>query len=323
MSLSSRLAIPVVVFYSLGYPLGALAVQAMSPGPVMVLRFALSAPVLLAISAFRGVSWPRGRMLHVAIVGLLIQAVQFIASYWAMDLGLSPVLLALTVAMNPLATAVLAAVLLGERVSRRKLIALALAVIAVLIAFAGRLGASGGVGVGLAGAVIALLGLSFGGVYQQRHVRGVDPILGTAIGLTASLPPALVFALSEPIEVHRPRQAVLSVAAMVLFSSLIGMSLYFAALRSGGASQVAMLFAVIPSGAALLSWLLLGERPDVGVVIGLVVGAVACVIGRDSPPRLRSSASDRPTLVRRLRIQHLPGSAGLLPDRRPACRRDA
>jgi drug/metabolite transporter (DMT)-like permease len=37
-----------------------------------------------------------------------------------------------------------------------------------------------------------------------------------------------------------------------------------------------MLFAVIPAVAGVLSWLLLGQRPDIGIAIGLVVGAAAC-----------------------------------------------
>jgi drug/metabolite transporter (DMT)-like permease len=43
-----------------------------------------------------------------------------------------------------------------------------------------------------------------------------------------------------------------------------------------GAAAVAMLFAVIPAVAGLLSWLMLGQRPDIGIAVGLVVGAAAC-----------------------------------------------
>ena len=66
------------------------------------------------------------------------------------------------------------------------------------------------------------------------------------------------------------------------------MTLYLHAVKQAGAAQVAMLFAVIPSGAALLTWLLIGTRPDVGVVVGLVIGALACVVGRE--PRRRRAA---------------------------------
>lgn len=300
MKLPLRLSIPVVFCYALGYPIGALAVQAMSPGPVLVLRFTVSAPVLLLVATRRGVRLPRGRLLvHVAVAGLLMQAVQFIGCYEAFRLGLSPVLTALIISMNPVVTAALAWFLLGERLNRRRAASLVLAVAAVFVAFAGRLG-SASLGIGAAAVVVALLGLSLGGVYQQRFVRGVDPIMATGIGVLVSIPAAVVFALATPMHVYRPEQAFWSVGAMIVSSSLIGMSLYLAALRRGGAGQVAMLFAVIPSVAAVLSWALLGERPDVGVLGGLLIGALACVLGRrsDRPtPPARSVERPRPSAM--------------------------
>lgn len=302
MKLPLRLSIPVVVLYALGYPIGALAVQALSPGPVLVVRFAVSAPILLLVAARRGVRWPRGRLLvHVIVAGLLMQAVQFIGCYEALCLGLSPVLIALIISMNPVVTAAFAWLLLGERLNGRRAAALALAVTAVLVAFAGRL-QSASIGIGAVAVIVALLGLSLGGVHQQRFVRGVDPILATGIGVLASVPVAVVFALTTSIRVYRPVQAFWSVAAMIVSSSLVGMSLYLAALRRGGAGQVSMLFAVIPSVAAVLSWVMLGERPDLGVLGGLVIGAAACLLGRSSgrpaaPARPAGTATRRRTSV--------------------------
>ncbi len=282
MKLPLGLAAAVVFLYSLGYPLATLSLQAMSPGPVLLLRFGCSAIILGAVALVRRSPWPRGKMLgHVAVVGLLTTATQFIASYTAIRMGLSAVLLALIVAANPLATAAIAAGVLGERISQRKVVALILAVVAVLAAFAGRLGQAGGIGWDILVALVALLGVSGGAVYQQRHVRGVDPIVLNTVGLTASLVPGLAFALLGPVEVYRPHQAIVAVTAMVLLSSVSGMTLYTAAVRRAGAAQVSMLFAVIPSGAAILTWILLGTRPDVGIVIGLVVGAFACWLGRN------------------------------------------
>jgi Permeases of the drug/metabolite transporter (DMT) superfamily len=286
VKLPLRLSLVVVFLYALGYPIGALAVEAMSPGLVLIIRFTVSAPILLLLAAQRGVPWPRGAQLgHVVVVGVLIQAVQFIGCYEALSLGMSPVLVALIISMNPVVTAALAKPMLGERLSRRRVLALILAVAAVLVAFAGRLGSAGSLGVGVVGVLIAVLGLSLGGVYQQRYVRGVDPIMGTGIGLLASVPAAVVFALTQPLHVDRPTQALWSMVAMIVFSSLLGMSFYLAALRRGGAGQVAMLFAVIPSVSAVLSWVLVGDRPDAGVLGGLVLGAVACLLGRSAPAR--------------------------------------
>lgn len=37
-----------------------------------------------------------------------------------------------------------------------------------------------------------------------------------------------------------------------------------------------MLFAVIPAEAGVLSWLMLGQRPDIGIAVGLLLGVLAC-----------------------------------------------
>ena len=289
MRLQPRLAVTVAFLYALGYPVGALGVEAMAPGPLLTARFVLSAIALGVVARVSGARWPRGTQLRDAVVvGLLTQAVQFISCYEAMRLGVSPVLVALVVAMNPLATTLLAAVLLGERVSRRRVVALVLAVVAVVVAFAGRVADVGGLDIASCAPLVALLGLSLGGVLQQRRLVGVDAVPVSAIGVTASIPFAVAFSLTAPVEVYDARQALLSVLAMVVLSSVLGMTLYLHAVKQAGAAQVAMLFAVIPSGAALLTWLLIGTRPDVGVVVGLVIGALACVVGRE--PRRRRAA---------------------------------
>ena len=43
-----------------------------------------------------------------------------------------------------------------------------------------------------------------------------------------------------------------------------------------GAATVSMLFCVIPAVAGLLAWMMLGQRPDVGIAVGLALGAMAC-----------------------------------------------
>jgi drug/metabolite transporter (DMT)-like permease len=73
-----------------------------------------------------------------------------------------------------------------------------------------------------------------------------------------------------------PWKAAGAVAAVVLLNATLCMTLYVRAINIYGAAAVAMLFAVIPAVAGLLSWLMLGQRPDIGVAIGLVVGAAAC-----------------------------------------------
>ncbi|OBH01609.1 hypothetical protein A9X04_02640 [Mycobacterium sp. E3247] len=267
----------VTFFYALGYPIGVLAVTAMTPMAALVFRFGLAAMVLAIWAVLAKAPWPRGAQLgHVVVVGLLIQAVQFCCLYEAVQRGSPAVLCAVVVAMNPVATAILAAVFLREPLGPQRLLALALGVLAVLAACAKRLTTTHGVDPVIVLLVVALLGLSAGGVYQQRFCTGVDFRTMSALQNAVALVPAAALALLTPFTVHDVRQAALAVAGMVLLNATLAVSLYVRAINTHGAAAVAMLFAVIPAVAAVLAWLMLGQRPDIGVGVGLVLGGFAC-----------------------------------------------
>ncbi len=263
--------------YALGYPVGALAVSAMTPMLVLVARFTFAGLIVAAWALLAKAAWPTGRKLgHVVITGLLMQAVQFCALYEALEHGAPAVLGAVVISMNPVVTAVLAALFLGERLNGWRVLALVLGIVAVLAACASRLLATGGVDTVLVLLLIALLGLAAGGVYQQRFCAGVDFRVNCTIQNIAGLVPAGILALLTPTAVHDPWKATWAVCAMVVFSAVLGISTYVHAVSRFGASAVAMLFCVIPAVAGLLSWAILGQRVDVGIGIGLALGALAC-----------------------------------------------
>lgn len=277
----------VTFFYALGYPIGVLAVTAITPMAALVLRFGLAATVLVIWAVLAKAPWPRGAQLgHVVVVGLLIQAVQFCCLYEAVQLGSPAVLCAVVIAMNPVLTAILATVFLREPLGLQRVAALGLGVVAVLAACAKRLASTHGVDPVIVLLGVALLGLSAGGVYQQRFCSGVDFRAMSALQNAVALIPAVALAVVTPFGVHDVRQAAIAVAGMVLLNATLAVSLYVRAINAHGAAAVAMLFAVIPAVAGVLSWLMLGQRPDVGVAGGLVLGGFACwVNNRASRPR--------------------------------------
>jgi drug/metabolite transporter (DMT)-like permease len=280
----------VTLTYAVGYPIGALAVAGMTPMAVLVLRFGLAAVVLASWAALARAAWPRGAQFgHVVVAGLLIQAVQFCCLYEALLLGAPAVLCAVVVAMNPVTTTILAALFLREPLGSRRVAALALGVVAVLAACAKRLMATHGIDPVIALLVVALLGLSAGGVYQQRFCAGVDFRAMSAVQNAVAFVPAVALALLTPFAVHDAAKATVAIAGMVLLNATIAVSIYLRAISLHGAAAVAMLFAVIPAVAAVLSWLMLGQRPDVGVAIGLLAGGLACWLNSGTSRRRRAA----------------------------------
>lgn len=294
-----RTASTVTFFYALGYPIGNMAVNAMTPMAVLVFRFGLAAIILGTWAAIARAAWPTGRKLgHVAITGLLMQAVQFCALYLAIQHGAPAVLCAVVVAMNPVATALLAATFLRSRLTVRRVAALVLGVAAVLAACASRLIAEKGFDPAVLLLLVALIGLAAGGVYQQRFCADVDFRVSTAIQNGVAFVPAVVLTLMTPFAVYDATRASIAVAGVVLLNATLGVSLYVRAINLHGAAAVSMLFCVIPAVAGVLSWVMLGQRIDVGVGIGLLLGAGACWLNasgkqRQNDPRRDGRREDR------------------------------
>jgi drug/metabolite transporter (DMT)-like permease len=298
----------VTLTYAIGYPIGALAVAEMTPMAVLVLRFGSAALILASWALLARTAWPRGAQLgHVVVAGLLIQAVQFCCLYEALLLGASAVLCAVVIAMNPVTTAILATMFLREPLGWLRVVALVLGVVAVIAACAGRLMGMHGVDPVLVLLLVGLLGLSAGGVYQQRYCRGVDFRTMSAAQNAVAFLPAVVLAMLTPFAVHDAGRAAAAIAGMVLLNATLAVSLYLRAISLHGAAAVAMLFAIIPAAAAVLTWLMLGQRPDVGVAIGLLVGGLACWLNSRatsrhraatlSPPPVSAPAATPPTMV--------------------------
>ena len=208
--------------------------------------------------------------------GLLTQALQFICLYLALMHGAPAVLGAVIISMNPVVTALLAATFLGEGLTWTRVGAL----VARCARSAGRLRGTAvrgrrsrrrraaaarravqpGRGRGLPAAVLLRRGLPGDRGAAERGVVLPGGGAGDAHALA----------------VTDPWKAAGAVAAVVLLNATLVHDALRARDQHYGAAAVAMLFAVIPAVAGLLSWLMLGQRPDVGIAVGLVVGAAAC-----------------------------------------------
>ena len=287
-------------FYALGYPVGALAVSVMSPMAVLVFRFTLAAAIIGVWAWASGVTWPTGRTLaHVLVSGLLAQGVLFTCLYLALMHGAPAVLGAVIISMNPVVTALLLATFLGERLTWTRIGALALGVVAVLAACAGRLMAVGGLDPAVLLILVSLLSVAAGGVYQQRFCTGVDFRATAALQNAACILPVVALAAVMPLTVTDPWKAAGAIAAVVLLNAVLSMTLYVRGVNNYGAAAVAMLFTVIPAVAGLMSWVMLGQRPDIGIAIGLVVGAAACWLNaRGSRRQSQRDASPTADIIR-------------------------
>lgn len=275
------LALPLlfIAMWSSGYVVGKLAVPYAAPFTLLSLRFGLGALVLLLVALAARAPWPANRRQfgHLVMVGLLIQALQFAGLYTALKLGVSAGESALIVGTMPICTALGAALLLGERPGARQWLGMAGGLFGVLLVVWHKLEAAGGAGPGAYGAaVVALVGITLGTLYQKKYCAGMDLRTGGFIQLAVATLVALPLSLGlEGFAVQWTPTMLFATGWLAVVNSIGATSLLFVLMRKGEASKVASLFYLIPGATALMAFAVLGETLDPLALAGFLVTAGA------------------------------------------------
>ena len=266
-----------VLVWSSGYISGPAAVDAAAPFTVLGWRFVLAAVLGagLAMAQRRPTRMDRATLTRVAAVGLVMNAVQFGLMYVAFDLGLGATLASLFHALSPVLTALLAAGLLGERVSVLQVGGFVVGVVGVLLVLGADLGRAGGTAAVLIGC-LSMLTLSLGTLGQRWIGAQPDLLWSAAVQFAVSAPPLLVLGwVSEGAwPVTDPRQALVSVVFLAVVNSIVGLVLLSHLVLRGGSGAAASLFFLSPPVTAVLAWLVLGETLSPLQLVGLVVAVV-------------------------------------------------
>jgi drug/metabolite transporter (DMT)-like permease len=259
-----------IALWASGYVVGAVAIEAAAPLPLLALRFSLASLLLVPLATRHG-RWRGAPLKRLAVVGLLLQIVQFGGVYGGFALGVPAALSALVMlGLSPLLTTALAVKSGQERADARLWAGLAVGVAGVAVSLAPELGsAKVGVGVGLT--LIAMLGLSTGTVLQKRWAQDTDPRVSAAVqNLTAAV---LVLPVAALVGGRLDVSAKLVLTVGWLGWGMGGLSLIVLVhvLRHRAASSVAALLLVVPAVTALASAPALGQALHPASLAGMVI----------------------------------------------------
>jgi drug/metabolite transporter (DMT)-like permease len=271
-----------VLLWSTGFIVAKYASPHAPPLAFLLWRYAAVVAVLLPIIAITGAPWPRNlaSWLHVAVVGVLLQATYLGGVWWAIAEGMPAGASALIVGTQPLLTAFLAGAV-GERASARQWIGLVLGFGGVALVLSDRLTLQGVGFLPLAVNLLALAGITAGTLYQKRFGVGVDLRTGSAIQFGASFLVTLPFVLaSGKWRVDFAAEFWVALAWSVVVLSLVAMALLLTMIRRGRATEVASLMYLTPPATALLAWVLFGEAlgPKAWAGVLVAMSGVALVL---------------------------------------------
>jgi drug/metabolite transporter (DMT)-like permease len=248
----------------------------------LALRYVLSVACFLAWAVVARAAWPRGagQYGHLAVTGILMHA-GYLGGVWgAVKLGMGAGLSSLLVGLQPVLTAMWVAAW-GGRVAPRQWGGLGLGLGGLLLVVWQKLGMGEVNPVNLAFALVALLSITAGTLYQKRFVGPCDVRTANLVQLAAAFAVTLPLALMET-EAMRwllpdgslNGQLAGAMAWSVLGLTLGGSSLLYLLIQRGAATSVTSLMYLVPPSTALMAWALFGEPITPSIVAGVALTAV-------------------------------------------------
>ncbi len=279
-----------VLLWSTGFVFSKESLKYAEPMTILAIRFGAASVLALGLTLAARAAWPSARQLpHVAIVGLLVHGCYIGGIFAAIDQGLPAGLAALIAGLQPLVSACLVGVLLGDRVTPMQWLGCVLGFVGVLLVLWTKLTFDRATTTAILLAVLALAGITAGTLYQKRFCADVDVRSSQVVQYAAAAVAVLALALAfEDMEVRWTPALVGSLAWMVLVLSIGTISLFLVIIRRGAAVRTASLFYLVPPVTALLAWVWFGETLGPAALVGLGVAAIGVALvqrgGREPVP---------------------------------------
>ncbi len=282
-ALTAAAPVLFVLMWATGFVVARLSAPHADPLTFLAIRFPIAGLCFAAIALALHAPWPGQRQaLHATVAGAFLHGGYLGPVYWAVAHGMPAGVSALIVGLQPLMTAILAAWIVGERISLRHWAGLAVGILGVALVVSPKLqaGVAGGITpVTTAVNVVGALSISFGTVYQKRFATAVNLASGGAwqyVGASfAVLIPAL---LMEEMRFDGSFDAWFALGWSVIVLSLGAITLLMLLIRLGDVGRVASLIFLVPGVSALMAYGLFGETLTPVQILGMAICAGAVVI---------------------------------------------
>jgi drug/metabolite transporter (DMT)-like permease len=263
-----------VVIWSTGFVVARLGMPHSPPMTFLAIRYFFSVLCFLVWALVARVSLPVGRAQwgHLAVTGVLINA-GYLGGVWsAVKLGMGAGIVALLVGLQPVLTAVWVSSQ-GGKVTVRQWGGLALGFLGLALVVWQKLGHGEIHALNFMLAMLALVSITIGTLYQKRFVKPCDVRTANMVQIGAALLVTLPLALFETEAVRWDGEMIGALAWSVLVLTVGGSSLLYILIQRGAATSVTSLLYLVPPCTAVLAWLLFAEPITVLTVAGMALTA--------------------------------------------------
>jgi drug/metabolite transporter (DMT)-like permease len=257
----------MAIFARTAYDAGAEPLGVLAP------RFVIAAAVLWVAVRVGGRVLPRGRRLGglfaAGAVGYTLQAITFFTALEHASAGL----VALLLYLYPAIVTVLAALLLGERLTRTRVTGVGLALAGTVLTI-GPVGGGSGLGIALGIAAACIYSVYI--LVNARLTAGVDPMAAAAVVCTGAACSCTLLALLVEPDLATTAGGWSAVVAIAVVSTVVAIVTFFAGMARVGPGDAATLSTFEPVVTVVLAALVLDERVTALQAAGgaVILGAV-------------------------------------------------
>lgn len=275
ITLIKKLTLPIlfIFLYGSGFVFTALGLQNSTPIAFLSLRFFIAFFILLIIATIMKVEWPDSfkEFIHISIAGMLTVGVFSIGVFLSIDFGVSASLSALIIALQPIIVTFLAVKFLGEELNSKIIWGLILGIIGVSFVVSAKSSFSTNDLLGVIFSIIALLGLSFGNIYQKKFCANMNLFSGGSIQTLAStiltLPLLLFY---EDMHIEFNSDFIIVLLYMSIAVSIGALSFLYIMIKNGSVSKVSSIFYLVPVSASIVGYFVLDAKFDINIFIGII-----------------------------------------------------
>jgi drug/metabolite transporter (DMT)-like permease len=263
-----------VAVWGAAYVVTRAGLQYAPPLTFLTLRFSFGLLCLAPILLIWRPVWPRSpaEVGHLAVAGILMHAVQLGGSHYAQYLGMSAGVAALVISCQPLAVAVIASRFLGERLSAGRWLGVFVGLAGVALVVWHKIDIREVTLGSLLGTLIALAGVTAAVLYQRQFAPHADLRAAAVIQFAVTVLIVAPLALGvEGFAVDWTTELVMAIALLVIFPSLLGVSVLNYLMRHGEATRVTSMMYLPPVFAVVLELAWFGVLPSALTMVGIAV----------------------------------------------------
>ena len=263
-----------VAVWGSGYIATKIGLHYAAPFTFLALRFCFGLLCLIPIVFLWKTRWPRDRseLGHLVVAGLLMHAVQLGGSHYAQYLGMSAGVTALIISCQPLLTALIASRFLKEHLLPGQWLGVVIGLAGVALVVWHKIDIREVTPGSLIGTLVALAAVTAATLYQRTYAPHSDLKAAAVIQFAASLVVLVPLAAAvEGFHVDWAWEMAASIAFLVIFASILGVSVLHFLMRRGEATRVASMMYLPPVFAVVLELALFKVVPSGLSLIGMAV----------------------------------------------------